>query len=185
MFKRSFRCTFFRCQTCAGWWSKFIRALPPDPLNLVSEGAWHSLGQEANKANKDRKFQKQRIDDAIKAAVALDLHDLVCEEVGCKWLEETVDGVWHVGALPPDKINQTHICGGLICGPFYHGLNCGRPLPICHHCYSIEGIRRPLCECCSRDDGKLPKGYTLCLQDHCPAFGRLHLALQDHRGVWS
>ena len=63
--------------------SKFIRALPPDPLNQDSEGAWHSLGQEANKA---RELKKKKIDRAIKAAVTLNLHDKVCEAVGCKYL---------------------------------------------------------------------------------------------------
>ena len=63
--------------------SKFIRALPPDPLNQDSEGAWHSLGQEANKA---RELNKKKIDRAIKATLTLNLHDKVCEAVSCKYL---------------------------------------------------------------------------------------------------
>ena len=60
-----------------------MRALPPDPLSQDSEGAWHSLGQEANQA---RELKKKKIDRAIKAAVTLNLQDKVCEAVGCKCL---------------------------------------------------------------------------------------------------
>ena len=78
--------------------SKFIRALPPDPLNQDSEGAWHSLGQEANKA---RELKKKKIDRAIKATLTLNLHDKVCEAVGCKYLYIVSIHVVRGGALSP------------------------------------------------------------------------------------
>ena len=161
--------------------STFIRALPPDPLNQYSEGAWHSLGQDAN----GKKYQmKKRIDSAIKAAVTLDMHEMVCKVVGCKFHEEERNGVWQVGARSPEDAEWEDVCGGLICGPFYHGMQCGLPLPICHQCHTLAGIKRPLCDFCSYDDGNLPLGYTLCLKNHCPALAQKHSGSDWHSGYY-
>ena len=167
----------FRCQTCAGWWSKFIRALPPDPLNQDFEGAWHFAGQ---RSKEERLLKKQKIDHAIRAGCTLGLQPEVANAIGCKWHEEKKNGKWQVGAISPDDRGQNHICGGLICGPFYHGKQCGSALKKCHNCYVLERIDRPLCNCCSYDDGKLHHGFTLCLPDHCPALGRRN----DKTSTW-
>ena len=148
----------------------FKRALPSDPLTEDSEGAWHSCGPLATQK---RLEQKHKIDIAIKAALTLGLPDKVEEAIGCKYYEAyTAGGAPDVGALLPDDRENPTVCGGLICGPFYHGSVEQEDLPICFQCYHLESEARHLCKCCSWDDGSLAKGFTCCLQGYCPALGR-------------
>ena len=149
----------------------FRRALPSDPLNQDSEGAWHSGGSHALQ---ERQEQKQKIDAAIRAALTLGgLDYIVAYALDCTFhVAITYTGNPDVGALSPDHRDNPNVCGGVICGPFYHGSDKHEKLPICWNCWQLEHVKRHLCTCCSWDDGRLAKGFTYCLVDHCPALGR-------------